>query len=137
MADPAPLDPRLPSEPRRAAAVTARATTLADRLDHYTAERDAFDRLRNQREELEEQRETLKKLREENVELSKKNEKLGERRKKLKKQLDIPDEVLMTLPSAGDIEDRTRRALEKAKRRDERSQSVKDKKPTTEDDWEI
>lgn len=57
--------------------------------------------------------------------------------KKLKKQLDIPDEVLMTLPSAGDIEDRTRRALEKAKRRDERSQSVKDKKPTTEDDWEI
>ena len=55
MADPAPLGPRPPSEPRRAAAVTARATTLADRLDHYTAERDAFDRLRNQREELEEE----------------------------------------------------------------------------------
>ncbi len=49
------MDPRPPSEPRRAAAVTARATTLADRLDHYTAERDAFDRLRNQREELEEE----------------------------------------------------------------------------------
>ena len=49
------MDPRPPSKPRRAAAVTARATTLADRLDHYTAERDAFDRLRNQREELEEE----------------------------------------------------------------------------------
>ncbi len=57
--------------------------------------------------------------------------------KKLKKQLDIPDEVLMTLPSAGDIEERARRAREKAKRRGERSQSVKDKKPTTEDDWGI
>lgn len=56
---------------------------------------------------------------------------------KLKKQLDIPDEVLMTLPSAGDIEERARRAREKAKRRDERSQSVKDRKPTTEDDWGI
>lgn len=56
---------------------------------------------------------------------------------KLKKQLDIPDEVLMTLPSAGDIEERARRAREKAKRRDERSQSKKDNNPTTEKDWGI
>lgn len=59
---------------------------------------------------------------------------------KLKKDLDIPDEVLMTLPSAGDIEDRARRAREKAVRRKERSQSMQDqaiRKPTTEDDWGI
>ena len=59
---------------------------------------------------------------------------------KLKKELDIPDEVLMTLPSAGDIEDRARRAKEKAERRKERSQSMQDDlkpKPTTEDDWGI
>lgn len=58
--------------------------------------------------------------------------------KKLKKDLDIPDEVLMTLPSAGDIEDRARRAKEKAERRRQRSQTVKDSKPApTQDDWGI
>jgi len=56
---------------------------------------------------------------------------------KLKKDLDIPDEVLMTLPSAGDIEDRARRAREKAKRRDERSQSVKDQRRPSQEEWDI
>jgi len=57
--------------------------------------------------------------------------------KKLQKTLDIPDEVLMTLPSAGDIEERARRAREKAERRRERSQSVKDQRPVTEEEWGI
>jgi len=57
--------------------------------------------------------------------------------KKLQKDLDIPDEVLMTLPSAGDIEERTRRAKEKAERRKHRSQTMKDQRPTTSEDWEI
>ncbi|MAG58626.1 MAG: Fe-S cluster protein [Planctomycetes bacterium] len=55
---------------------------------------------------------------------------------KLKKNLDIPDEVLMTLPSVGDIQDRARRAREKAERRQDRSQTMKDRRPT-EDDWGI
>jgi NAD-dependent dihydropyrimidine dehydrogenase PreA subunit len=46
--------------------------------------------------------------------------------KKLQEQLDIPDEVLMTLPSAGDIEERVRRAREKKERRMQVSQSAKD-----------
>ena len=57
--------------------------------------------------------------------------------KKLQKSLDIPDEVLMTLPSVGDIEERARRAREKAERRRQRSQSVKDQKPVTEEEWGI
>ncbi len=57
--------------------------------------------------------------------------------KKLQKDLDIPDEVLMTLPSAGAIEERTRRAKEKAERRKHRSQTMKDQRPTTSDDWEV
>jgi Pyruvate/2-oxoacid:ferredoxin oxidoreductase delta subunit len=55
----------------------------------------------------------------------------------LKKTLDIPDEVLMTLPSAGDIADRARRAKEKAARRAERSQSVQDQRPVSPDEWGI
>ncbi len=59
--------------------------------------------------------------------------------KKLKQDLDIPDEVLMTLPSAGDIEERATRAREKLKRRQERSRSSQDaKRPApTQDDWGI
>ena len=56
--------------------------------------------------------------------------------KKLQKDLDIPNEVLMTLPSVGDIEDRARRAKEKAERRKTRSQSMQDRKPTSEE-WGI
>jgi Pyruvate/2-oxoacid:ferredoxin oxidoreductase delta subunit len=56
--------------------------------------------------------------------------------KKLQKTLDIPNEVLMTLPSVGDIEDRARRAKEKAERRKTRSQSMQDRKATPED-WGI
>ncbi len=47
--------------------------------------------------------------------------------KELKDSLDIPDEVLMTLPSAGDIEDRARRAKDKMTKRMARSQSEKDR----------
>ncbi len=58
--------------------------------------------------------------------------------KKLQKDLDIPDEVLMTLPSAGDIEERARRAREKAEKRKARSRTMQDqKKVTTEEDWGI
>ncbi len=59
--------------------------------------------------------------------------------KKLKKDLDIPDEVLMSLPSAGDIEERAERAREKLKLRQERSQSARDaQRPApTQDDWGI
>jgi len=59
--------------------------------------------------------------------------------KKLQKDLDIPEEVLMTLPSAGDIEERATRAREKLKRRQERSRSAQDaKRPApTQDDWGI
>ncbi len=55
--------------------------------------------------------------------------------KKLQETLDIPDEVLMTLPSAGDIEDRARRAREKAERRKARSQTMQDQRNT--EDWGI
>jgi len=46
--------------------------------------------------------------------------------KELKRDLDIPDEVLMTLPSAGEIEERAQRAKEKLERRRERSQTLHD-----------
>ncbi len=59
--------------------------------------------------------------------------------KKLKKDLDIPDEVLMTLPSAEGIEERARRAREKAERRKAASRSVRDQetKTHTPEDWGI
>lgn len=57
---------------------------------------------------------------------------------KLKKDLDIPDEVLMTLPSAGDIEERAERAKAKLAKRRAESQSVKDTRPApSEDEWGI
>ncbi|MBX3178434.1 MAG: ferredoxin family protein [Candidatus Hydrogenedentes bacterium] len=59
--------------------------------------------------------------------------------KKLKKDLDIPEEVLMSLPSAGDIEERAERAREKLKKRLERSKSARDaERPApTQEDWGI
>lgn len=61
--------------------------------------------------------------------------------KKLQKDLDIPPEVLMTLPSVEDIESRALRAKEKAKLREGRSQTIKDEQekrtPPTPDDWGI
>ena len=57
---------------------------------------------------------------------------------KLKKELDIPEEVLMTLPSAEDIEERTARAKAKLAKRQARSQSVKDSRPSPSvDEWGI
>lgn len=59
--------------------------------------------------------------------------------KKLQGDLDIPDEVLMSLPSIGDIHERAERAKAKAVVRRERSQTVKDdqkRTPTTEE-WGI
>ena len=58
--------------------------------------------------------------------------------KELGAALDIPDEVLMTLPSAGEIEERARRAKEKLEARMARSQTEKDKRPApTEQEWGI
>jgi len=61
--------------------------------------------------------------------------------KELKDKLDIPDEVLMSLPSAGDIEERARRAKEKMEKRRARSQTVKDEEApsrgTSEEEWGI
>lgn len=57
--------------------------------------------------------------------------------KQLKKDLDIPDEVLMTLPSAGEIEERARRAKEKMEKRMARSKSVQDRRPATTEEWGI
>ena len=58
--------------------------------------------------------------------------------RKLKKNFDIPDEVLMSLPSAGDIQVRTERAKAKAVARQARSQTFKDEQPSlSEDDWGI
>jgi NAD-dependent dihydropyrimidine dehydrogenase PreA subunit len=54
--------------------------------------------------------------------------------KELQKGLDIPDEVLMSLPSAGDIQERAERAKAKLATRQARSRSVKD---TTEKEWGI
>ena len=57
---------------------------------------------------------------------------------KLKKDLDIPDEVLMTLPSAEDIEERAARAKAKMEKRLARSQTVQDTRPApTEREWGI
>lgn len=57
--------------------------------------------------------------------------------KKLQKDLDIPNEVLMTLPSAGDIEERARRAKEKAERRKHRSQTMQDQRQASPEEWGI
>ena len=58
--------------------------------------------------------------------------------RKLKRDLDIPDEVLMSLPSAGDIQERAERAKSKLAARQARSQTVRDSRPApTEDDWGI
>jgi len=57
---------------------------------------------------------------------------------KLRKDVDIPDEVLMTLPSAGDIEERAERAKVKLAKRRAESQSVRDeRRSATEDEWGI
>ena len=57
---------------------------------------------------------------------------------KLKKDLDIPDEVLMTLPSAEDIEERAARAKAKMEKRLARSQTAQDARPApTEREWGI
>ncbi|HLY07996.1 MAG TPA: ferredoxin family protein [Planctomycetota bacterium] len=58
--------------------------------------------------------------------------------KELGKDLDIPDEVLMSLPSVGDIQERAERARSKLATRQARSQTVKDTKPgPTEREWGI
>jgi Pyruvate/2-oxoacid:ferredoxin oxidoreductase delta subunit len=58
--------------------------------------------------------------------------------KELGKALDIPDEVLMSLPSAGDIQERAERAKAKMEQRLARSQTVKDTKPApSEREWGI
>ncbi len=60
---------------------------------------------------------------------------------KLQKDLDIPNEVLMSLPSTEAIEERAARAKAKLARRQSESQSVKDRDAPapgpTEDDWGI
>ena len=57
---------------------------------------------------------------------------------KLKKELDIPDEVLMTLPSAEDIDARAARAKAKLAKRRARSQTVNDSRPApSETEWGI
>ncbi|MFG0317432.1 MAG: ferredoxin family protein [Planctomycetota bacterium JB042] len=60
--------------------------------------------------------------------------------KELGKTLDIPDEVLMTLPSVEDIEAKAARAKEKLEERRRRSRTVNDgppKPPPSADDWGI
>jgi len=58
--------------------------------------------------------------------------------KKLQGDLDIPNEVLMSLPSAGDIHERAERAKAKAVKRLARSQTVKDTRSTaTPEEWGI
>jgi len=60
--------------------------------------------------------------------------------KELQANLDVPDEVLMSLPSAGEIEDRARRAREKMEKRRARSVSVQDetRRPApSEEEWGI
>ena len=57
---------------------------------------------------------------------------------KLQKDLDIPDEVLMSLPSAGDIQERAERARAKMAARQARSQTVKDNRSApSEEEWGI
>jgi len=58
--------------------------------------------------------------------------------KKLQGDLDIPDEVLMSLPSVGDIRERADRARAKMDKRLARSQTVKDQKPAPSiEEWGI
>jgi Pyruvate/2-oxoacid:ferredoxin oxidoreductase delta subunit len=58
--------------------------------------------------------------------------------KKLQEKLDIPDEVLMSLPSTEAIEERARRAREKQAKRLERSQTARDRHPGPgEEEWGI
>jgi Pyruvate/2-oxoacid:ferredoxin oxidoreductase delta subunit len=58
--------------------------------------------------------------------------------KELGKQLDIPDEVLMSLPTVEDIQERAERAKAKLAQRQARSQTVKDAKPPpSEQEWGI
>lgn len=60
--------------------------------------------------------------------------------KELQQNLDIPDEVLMSLPSAGEIEERARRAREKMEKRRARSITVKDetqRRAPSEEEWGI
>ncbi len=58
--------------------------------------------------------------------------------KELGVQLDIPDEVLMSLPTVEDIQSRAERAKAKMASRQSRSQTVKDSKPApTEREWGI
>ncbi len=58
--------------------------------------------------------------------------------KKLQGELDIPNEVLMSLPSVGDIQERAERAKAKALNRQARSQTVQDKRTTSSpQDWGI
>ena len=58
--------------------------------------------------------------------------------KELGKQLDIPDEVLMSLPTVEDIQQRDERAKAKMEARQARSQTVKDTKPAPSDrEWGI
>jgi len=58
--------------------------------------------------------------------------------KELGKQLDIPDEVLMSLPTVEDIQQRADRAKAKMEARQSRSQTVKDSRPAPSDrEWGI
>ncbi len=60
--------------------------------------------------------------------------------KELKDKLDIPNEVLMSLPSVGEIEERAERARKKKAERIARSQSAQDQKKSsgaTEKEWDI
>jgi len=58
--------------------------------------------------------------------------------KELGKQLDIPDEVLMSLPTVEDIQERAERAKAKLAQRQARSQTVQDRKPPpSEQEWGI
>jgi septal ring factor EnvC (AmiA/AmiB activator) len=58
--------------------------------------------------------------------------------KELGKELDIPDEVLMSLPTVEDIQARAERARAKAAARQARSQTVKDARPpSTPEQWGI
>jgi hypothetical protein len=58
--------------------------------------------------------------------------------KELGKELDIPDEVLMSLPTVEDIQARAERAKAKMAERQARSQTVKDARPApTEKEWGI
>lgn len=58
--------------------------------------------------------------------------------KELGKELDIPDEVLMSLPTVEDIQSRAERAKAKLAQRQARSQTVQDTKPApSEKDWGI